>query len=84
MKEKLEEEKNNESKSSDSYLMDALQEQIDDLNSQLNDKKNEIKNLKNNCEEISQNLELLKLIPKTMKEKEALDAIKKILIKICF
>ena len=62
--------------------MDALQEQIDDLNSQLNDKKNEIKNLKNDCEEINENFKILKVIPKTMEEKEALDAINKILIKI--
>ena len=74
--------KKDESISSDSYLRDALQDQIDDLNSQLNDKKNEIKNLKNDCEEINENLKILKVIPKNKEEKEALDMIYKILIKI--
>ncbi len=82
MEENLKKEKNKESISSDSCLRDTLEEKIDDLNSQLSDKKNEIRILKNDCKEINENLKILKVIPKTMEEKEALDLIKKILIKI--
>jgi serine/threonine protein phosphatase PrpC len=81
----IEESKNKEedsSQNSDKYLTESLQEQIDDLNSQLNDKKNEIINIKRYIDEIRESLKKIKIIPKNMKEKEALDVIQKILIKI--
>ena len=85
LKNEIEDLKNKEedsSQNSDIYLTESLQEQIDDLNSLLNDKKNEIINIKRYIDEIRENLKIIRIIPQNMEEKEALDVIQKILIKI--
>ena len=52
--------------------------EIDDLNSLLNDINNEIIN-KRYIDEIRKSLKIIKIIPKNLIEKEALDTLKKIL-----
>ena len=59
-----------------------LEENLEKKNKESEDIKNEIKNYKNDLEEIKNNFKNLKLIPKSIEDKETLEAIKKILNKI--